>query len=153
MSSLTTSTSTTSPTKATRRSPSTNLSLTRLYAMRAGYLLMGVGLAIVKWPLLSAAHTMPLYEGVTLSLLTAMSLLAFVGLRYPVRMLPVLLFETAWKLLWLSLVALPKALAGNMDAATTDTMVNCSLVLLIIAVTPWRYVWRSYVHGTGDRWR
>jgi hypothetical protein len=23
----------------------------------------------------------------------------------------------------------------------------------IIAVTPWRYVWRSYVHGTGDRWR
>jgi hypothetical protein len=94
-----------------------------------------------------------LYEGVTLSLLTAMSLLAFVGLRYPVRMLPVLLFETAWKLLWLSLVAFPKALAGSMDAATTDTMVSCSLVVLIIAVTPWRYVWRSYVHDTGDRWR
>lgn len=153
MSSLTTSTSPTSPTKATRRNASTDLSLTRLYAMRAGYLLMGVGLAIVKWPLLSAAHTIPLYEGVTLCLLTAMSLLALVGLRYPVRMLPVLLFETAWKLLWLSLVAFPKALAGSLDAATTDTMVSCSLVVLVIAVTPWRYVWRSYVHGTGDRWR
>ena len=29
------------------------------------------------------AHTMPLYEGVTLCLLTALSLLAFLGLRYP----------------------------------------------------------------------
>ena len=153
MSSLTTSTSPTSPTKATRRVASTDLSLTRLYAMRGGYLLMGVGLAIVKWPLLSAAHAMPLYEGVTLSLLTAMSVMALLGLRHPVRMLPVLLFETAWKLLWLSLVALPKALAGNLDAVTTDTMVSCSLVVLIIAVTPWRYMCRSYVRGTGDRWR
>ena len=41
--------------------------------------LMGVGLALVKWPLLPDAHTMPLYEGVTLCLLTAMSLLALVG--------------------------------------------------------------------------
>ncbi|MDX6299410.1 MAG: hypothetical protein QOF53_624 [Nocardioidaceae bacterium] len=153
MSSLTTSTRLTSPTEATRRSASTNLSLTRLYAMRGGYLLMGVGLAIVKWPLLSATHTMPLYEGVTLCLLTAMSLLAFLGLRYPVKLLPVLLFETAWKLLWLSLVAFPKALAGSLDAATTDTMISCSLVVLIIAVTPWRYVWRSYVRSTGNRWR
>jgi len=31
-------------------------------------------------------------------------------------------------------------------------MVSCSLVVLIIAVTPWRYVWRDYVHGAGDRW-
>lgn len=145
----------TSPARANRTTPgsaSTDLSLSRLYAMRAGYLLMGVGLGIVKWPLLSSAQTMPLYEGVTLCLLTAMSLLAFLGLRYPVRMLPVLLFETAWKVLWLSLVALPKAFAGNLDAATTDTMVSCSLVVLIIAVTPWRYLWRNYVRGTGDRW-
>ena len=80
----------------------TELSLTRLHLMRAGYLLMGVGLALVKWPLLPGAATLPLFEGVTLCLLTAMSFLAFLGLRYPVRLLPVLLFESAWKLLWLS---------------------------------------------------
>jgi hypothetical protein len=33
------------------------LSLTRLHMMRAGYLLMGIGLAVVKWPLFSQAHT------------------------------------------------------------------------------------------------
>jgi hypothetical protein len=131
----------------------TDLSLTRLHLMRAGYLLMGVGLALVKWPLLSEAEALPLYEGVTLCLLTAMSLLAFLGLRHPVKLLPLLLFESAWKLLWLSLVALPKATTGDLDAATTETVVSCSLVIVILAVTPWRYVWRNYVRATGDRWR
>ena len=79
----------------------TDLSLTRLHLMRAGYLLMGVGLALVKWPLLPDAAALPHFEGVTLCLLTAMSLLAFLGLRYPVKLLPLLLFESAWKLLWL----------------------------------------------------
>jgi hypothetical protein len=131
----------------------TDLSLTRLHLMRAGYLLMGVGLVLVKWPLLSEAEALPLYEGVTLCLLTAMSLLAFLGLQHPVKLLPLLLFESAWKLLWLSLVALPKAITGDLDAATSETVVNCSLVVVILAVTPWRYVWRNYVRATGDRWR
>ncbi len=130
-----------------------DLSLTRLNLMRAGYLLMGVGLVLVKWPLLPEAHTLPLYEGVTLCLLTAMSLLAFLGLRYPVTLLPVLLFESAWKILWLSLVALPTAAAGSLDTATTDVAVNCSLVVVILGVTPWGHVWRTYVRAPGDRWR
>ena len=131
----------------------TELSLARLHLMRAGYLLMGVGLVVVKWPLLPEAHTLPLYEGVTLCLLTAMSLLAFLGLLHPVRLLPLLLFESAWKLLWLALVALPRATANDLDAATTDVLVSCSLVALILAVIPWRYVWRTYVRDAGDRWR
>jgi len=94
------------------------LSATRLNLMRGGYLLMGVGLAIVKWPLLPSAHVLPLYEGVTLCLLTAMSLLAFVGLRYPVKLLPLLLFESAWKLLWFAVVALPRTVTGDLDPAT-----------------------------------
>jgi hypothetical protein len=129
------------------------LSVTRLNLMRSGYALMGVGLALVKWPLLPDAHTMPLYEGVTLSLLTAMSFLALLGLRYPVKLLPLLLFETIWKLLWLSLVALPTAISADMSAAMSEVAVNCALVVLIIAVIPWRYAWTEYVHSSGDRWR
>lgn len=130
----------------------TELSLSRLHLMRAGYLLIGIGLVLVKWPHLLEAHSLPLYEGVTLCLLTAMSLGAFLGLLHPVKLLPLLLFESAWKLLWLSLVALPKAVAGDVDAATADIVVNCSLVVVILAVTPWRYVWRNYVRATADRW-
>lgn len=124
----------------------------RLSLMRGGYLLMGLGLALRKWPLLPDVSGMPLYEGVTLCLLTAMSLLALLGLRHPVRLLPVLLFEVAWKLIWLGLVALPRTVDGTLDAAATEVMVNCSLVVLIVAVIPWGYVWRTYVRGSGDRW-
>jgi hypothetical protein len=113
--------------------------------MRGGYLPMGFGLALVKWPLLPDANSLPLYEGVTLGLLTAMSLLAFLGLRYPVKLLPLLLFESVWKILWLALVALPKAASGELDAATSDTVFSCSRVVLILVVISWRYVWRQYV--------
>ena len=120
------------------------LSPFRISVMRGGYLVMVVGLAIVKWPLLPDAHTMPLYEGVTLSLLTAMSLLALVGVFRPVRMLPVLVFEVLWKVLWLSLVALPRAVAGDMGPAFVEVAVNCSLLVVIAAAVPWGYVWRTW---------
>ncbi len=94
------------------------LTLARVNLMRARYLFMGLGLVIVKWPHLPHASDLPLYEGVELCLLTAMSLLAFLGLRYPVKLLPVLLFESAWKLLWLGLVAAPRAVSGDLDSAS-----------------------------------
>jgi hypothetical protein len=132
----------------------TELPLRRLHLMRAGYLFIGLGLATVKWPMIvDGAASLPLFEGVVACLLTAMSLLALVGLRYPVRMLPVLLFEVGWKLLWLSVVALPRALDGELDSATREVLVNCSLVVVVTAVIPWRFAWRRYVTGTGDPWR
>jgi hypothetical protein len=135
------------PRTARRRPTAKGLSPTRLHLLRAGYLLVGVGLAVVKWPLLPDAHRLPLHEGVVLCLLTAMSLLALLGLRHPVTLLPLLVFETLWKLLWLGLVALPRAASGRLDAATTETLVSCSLVVVVIAVVPWRYLWRSHLRG------
>src|SRR3954468_24223864 len=111
--------------------------LARLLLMRAGYLFMGIGLVLVKWPLLPGAHNRPLYEGVTISLLIALSLLAFLGLRYPSKLLPVLLFEVIWKLLWLASVALPKARQGDLEPAATNPLVRCLARGGLFAVTPW----------------
>ena len=130
------------------------LPLYRLHLMRVGYAVMGVGLAVVKWPLLvTHPEPWPLFEGVVTCILVAMSLLALLGLRYPVRLVPILLFECAWKLIWLSVVAAPKLVAGTLDAATRQVMVTCLLVVVILAVVPWRYVWQQYVTAKGDRWR
>lgn len=130
-----------------------DLGLWRINLMRGGYLLMVVGLALVKWPLLGQAASLPLFEGVTLALLTAMSLLALLGLFHPVKLLPVLLFEATWKVLWLGLVALPNALSGDLSVAMTDVLISCSLVVVIIAVIPWRYAWRSYGSAKAEQWR
>lgn len=132
----------------------TDLPLYRLHLMRAGYLVLGLGLAVVKWPeLIAHDSSEPVMDSVVTSLLTALSLLAFLGLRYPVRLLPVLVFETAWKLIWLSVVALPELAAGGMDPATREVLASCLWVVVILAVVPWRYVWQRYVTAAGDRWR
>ena len=130
------------------------LTVWRLNLMRVGYLVMGLGLAVVKWPVvIGYDRSTPLFEGVVAVLLTAMSLLAFLGLRYPVRLLPILLFESLWKLIWLSIVALPAVAAGDVDEAMSQVIVNCSMVVIVLAVIPWRYVWQRYVAANGDRWR
>ncbi len=141
-------------TPAADRGIPADLPLWRLNLMRIGYAVMGVGLAVVKWPIvIGYDRSLPLYEGVVAVLLTAMSLLAFLGLRYPVRLLPILLFETLWKLIWLSVVALPAVAAGDVDEAMSEVIFSCSLVVVILAVVPWGYVWQGYVVAKGDRWR
>ena len=145
----------TGPMTATARTAvDDELSTRRLNVMRFGYAFMGVGLAIVKWPLLiQDAAALPVMDGVVTCLLTAMSLLAFLGLRYPVRMLPILLFEVAWKLLWFATVAIPHLVADDMNAATREVLFNSFFVVIIIAVIPWGYVWRRYVRTPGNAWR
>ena len=95
------------------------LSVRRVNVMRIGYAVMGVGIAAKNWPLLfNRSEPWPLYEGVTKYMLVAMGLLALLGLRYPVKMLPILLFESAWKLLWLAAIAVPLWLGDGMNPAT-----------------------------------
>ena len=137
-----------------RTTPAGELSLRRLYVLRFGYLFMGGGLAVEKWPSFVAHHgSWPLHEGIVECILLAMSILALLGLRYPVKMLPILLFESLWKLTWLAVVALPKLLGGGLDAATTEKFTTILFVVVILAVIPWGYVVRQYLAAPGDRWR
>jgi hypothetical protein len=96
------------------------LALWQLNLLRVGYVVMGVGLAVAKWPLLFADKPWGLAEGTVECLLVAMSVLALLGLRHPQRMLPVLLFEVAWELLWLGVMALPAWLDNQLDSATRE---------------------------------
>lgn len=125
----------------------------RLNLMRVGYLVMGVGLAVFRWPALLHASSLSPFEGVVVAMLTAMSLLAFVGLRYPIKMLPILVFESAWKVLWLAVIALPHLIAHDVDGPTEKLLSSVVWVVVILAVTPWDYVWRSFVTAPSERLR
>ncbi len=129
------------------------LSLLRLYMLRAGYLLMALGLAVTRWPLLSGHDaSWPLMDGVVVCMLVAQSLLFFLGVRYPVKLIPILLFEMTWKVIWLSTVALPLWLTGELNGATASVAINCSLVVIVVFILPWPYLVRQYVTLRGDRW-
>jgi len=132
----------------------TQVPLLRLYALRAAYLLMAVGLGLTIWPgILHPEEPWPLMYGVVQCVLAAVSLLALLGLRHPLKMLPLLMFEMIWKGMWLGLVGIPAWQAGDMSAGTAETLLACGMGVIFPIVIPWRYVWETYVAAPGDRWK
>jgi hypothetical protein len=127
------------------------VSLVRLYILRAMYLLLVIGGAIVFLPQL-VGHE-PTARGVIPSMLGGLWLLACFGLRYPVQMLPILLFELAWKTIWLIDYGLPQWRAGGHTAQFTEDFKAIALGMILIPIIPWGYVFRHYVKMPGARWR
>jgi hypothetical protein len=131
-----------------------DVSLFRLYLLRAMYVFIAVGLAVMIWPgILNAPTNLEHMRGVVRSLLTAVSLLALLGVRYPLRMLPLLLFELLWKTIWVVAIGLPLRSAGAFTAGTQSTWHDCLISIpLFLVVIPWGYVLDNYVRRPGDRW-
>jgi hypothetical protein len=126
----------------------------RLYLLRAAYLLLAVGGFSISWMQIFDLHQRwELMHGVVVSMLGAMSILALLGIRYPLQMLPLLFWEMTWKTIWLLRVALPLWLSQHMDKATAENVFACSLVIIVVIAVPWRYVFERYVRNPGDPWR
>jgi hypothetical protein len=130
------------------------VSLFRLYLLRAMYLLIALGLGSIIWPqLLFQQAPWEVKQGVVICMLAAFSALSLLGLRYPLQMLPLLLWELVWKSIWLIVVALPLWFADALDRATLSVAMDCLWVVIVPFVIPWRYVLARYVKAPGDRWR
>jgi len=129
-----------------------DVSLLRLYVLRATYLLLFVGLGQMILPELTGHD--PAARGVVPSLLGGIWLLSIVGLRYPLQMLPLLMYEFAWKAIWLLSYGLPQWLSGQGPPTFSgDFQAIVAGVILMPIVIPWGYVYRRYVKGPGNRWR
>ncbi|RZT10092.1 hypothetical protein SAMN05216319_1456 [Duganella sp. CF402] len=129
------------------------VSLFRLYSLRAVYLIIALGLALVVWPsVIRHAEPWGLSQGVVKCMLASFSLLCVLGIRYPLQMIPVLLWELTWKVIWLLVVALPAWQSGTMDEAIIGTFIECMVVVIIPLAMPWKYVYSRYIQQPGDRW-
>jgi hypothetical protein len=130
----------------------------RLYLLRAMYAFVAVGLAIFKLaPAILHPENLSPQDSVVVSFLGAFALLAVVGIRYPLKMLPLLFFEFVWKAIWVVAFGVPMSLSGGLDPNAsfggTETLTNSLLgVVLVPIVTPWGYVFEHYVRAPGARW-
>lgn len=129
------------------------ISTFRLYLLRAGYLVLIIGLGMEMWPaIIGQVYSMKIDSGLVTCMLWALSVLSILGLRYPLQMLPLLLFEITWKAAWLLTVALPHWTRGQWNQDLASTTFAVSLVVIFLPLVPWSYVFRNYVRKTGDRW-
>jgi hypothetical protein len=129
-----------------------DVSLARLYVLRAMYLLLIVGLGASNLPEL-VSHD-PTARGVIPSLLGGIWLVSFVGLKHPLKVLPLLLFELGWKAIWLFDYGLPQRWSGHMPPTwPVDFKAIAAGVILTPIVIPWGWVYRQYLKMPGPRWR
>jgi len=136
--------------RVTRR----EISLFRLYTLRAAYLIMSAGLGAFIWPkVIHHTNEFAAVHGIQVALLAGLGLTAALGLRYPLQMLPILLFELTWKAIYLIAFALPLWSADQLNDATAEDIRAVLMVVIFIPLIPWRYVFGHYVLKDADRWR
>ena len=138
----------------TSRATILEVSLFRLYTLRAAYFVMAAGLGVYIWPaVIHHTNEFAAAQGVRIALLAGLGATAALGLRYPVQMLPVLLFELIWKTIYLTAFALPLWSAHEINAATAEDIKAVLMAVVFIPLIPWRYVFAHYVLKHGDRWK
>lgn len=126
----------------------------RLYVLRAMYAFTAVGLALARWPAIVNPPPGISNAGTVVAMfLGALSLLAVLGIRYPLKMLPLLFFELLWKLMWVGAWGIPLWSAQQLAPDSEQTLIsNIVGIVLVPLAIPWGYVFKQYVMAPGDRW-
>ncbi len=137
--------------------PAYGLSPLRLWVMRVPYFFTGVLFSFTAWSnLLKYWGALDPMVGVAQAFWCALSLLALLGLRFPIKMLPLLLLQFGYKLIWILAVGYPLMSRGDLDAAGQELfMANAGGIVIDVVAIPWVYVAKNYIGGifTGTRER
>ncbi len=127
---------------------SDEVSTFRLYLMRAAYVVNFALIGLGAWPaLVSHAGPWDPVRGAAFSLYAALSTLSLLGIRYPLKMAPVLLLQLFYKVVWLIAVGIP-----TWPALRGASREMAAAAIMDLVVIPWPFVFREYVMKGGDRW-
>ena len=131
----------------------TQVSLLRLYLLRAAFAVLAFAEGSIQLQLFLHHPHWTVTAGAAHSFLAALALLSLVGTRYPLQMLPLLIYELLWKSIWLLGFALPMWLGNQFDAQMREAFSEIAPIVVIIPIIPWRYVWEKFARQPGDPWR
>lgn len=123
-----------------------------IYLLRLLYVLMFFVLGRETWThILTHQGPWEPFNAVAWCLWAAFATLAGLGIIRPLKMLPIILLEVFYKVLWLVVVAYPlwseNKLAGSPAEDTTSAFL---WVLLPIVAVPWGYAFATYVYDFGS---
>jgi hypothetical protein len=120
----------------------------RIYLLRFFYALAIVLLGFQVWEEIfthkGAWQPLP---AIAFSFWGAFSALAILGLIHPLKMIPLLLVQFSYKLIWLIMVAYPLWSAHQLTPSSAQglTKANTIGIVLDLLIIPWPYVWKNYI--------
>lgn len=120
----------------------------RFWLLRFFYLMITVFLGIDVWSEIFTHTAMwQLLPGVAYSFWGAFTLLAILGLLHPLKMIPLLLIQFSYKIIWLIIVAYPLWISNQLAGSSIEgmTMLFVKSVVVDLLVIPWTYVLKNYV--------
>jgi hypothetical protein len=120
-----------------------------IYLLRIVYFLMAAFVATAAWSTI-LRHEGPWdpVRAVAWCVWAIYPTMAILGVIYPLRMLPIMIFMIGYKLLWLAVVAYPMWRAGTLAGSPAEEIANSFIgVFIVMLAVPWPYVFRTYVRG------
>lgn len=120
----------------------------RIYLLRFFYFLIFVLLGREAWSEIFTHKGLwqPL-PGVAFSFWAAFSTLAILGILHPLKMIPLLLVQISYELIWLIIVAFPLWSANKLTGSSAQGLaeVNLKSIVIDLLVIPWSYVLKTYI--------
>jgi hypothetical protein len=124
----------------------TGVSSFRFYLLRFYFALNFVALGFSAWSeIFSHTGLWQPIPGIAYSFWAAFSLLAILGIIHPLKMLPLLLIQFTYKLIWSIIVAYPMWHANQLPASHELTNIMVKGFLVDILIIPWPYVFRNFI--------
>jgi hypothetical protein len=119
-----------------------------IYLLRLVYILMFFVLGKETWTqILTHKGPWDPTSAVAWCVWTAFATLAGLGIIRPLKMLPILLLEIFYKVLWLVIVAYPLWSKGKLQGSSAEDITSAfSWVILPIVGVPWGYVFSNYIY-------
>jgi hypothetical protein len=120
-----------------------------VYVLRTLYVLMFIGVGLPTWQeILQHQGPWDPVRAVAFCVWAAYPTLGLLGLRQPLRMLPLVLFMLLYKSTWWLAVAYPLWASGQLATSPAAEMARVfGGVAFIYPLLPWGYIWRTYIAG------
>lgn len=126
----------------------------QIHLLRVMFLLMAVVMGSIVWYQIVFESIGWWWErGLAKSMLGALALLSLWGVRYPLQMLPLMVYELVWKTVWIMLIALPAWLSNRMTTDIEALFYDCIGVVILYFAIPWRYVFARFIAQPSEPWR
>lgn len=121
----------------------------RQHFMRGLFALNFLSLFMDNWSqILFPGEQLDVLTGVTISFWAGFSLLNAIGIRFPLKILPILLLQFLYKAAWIIGVYRPAYANNAVDEDLQGFLYICIAgVALNLLIIPWKYVYQFYFKG------